>query len=685
MSRLKPEIQKDIKDCGVSVMSWIIKYYDGYIPIEKLREDTFTDTSGTSAYHIVKAFNKWGFDSEGILEHDISSNKVYYPLIAHLSLENGLEHFVVIRKVHNNTVYLMDPSIGYVKYSIERFNKVFTGHIILVYPRSKIISFKNDNKLSEMFIKIINKEKFLIIKIIISSIIWTFLLILSSYYLKIGGILLTKDNSILKYFVISFALIIILKTFFLYIRNYYINHLSNLVDVYIFPEFLRHLFSIPLYSIKSRTTGEIVTRIEELNNIKSLFSDIFVSVFLDSIMILLSIIVLYIINSKLFLTLIIIIIIYIILGIITSKIVYKKVLLSIDYQTNFNSVIVDYINMYESIKNLNIIDKILYRIEIALSKLLLNNYKFTSFFNKTNFSKDILLEGGIFIINTYGFYLIINNNLTLIDLFTFNVIISYFIDPIKNIINILPKFNYIKATYEKLREFTNIEEERLTKSKISLGGKVVFQNVSYSYNNYDFIIKDCSFTIDNGSQILLNGPSGSGKSTICKLIYHLIDSSSGEIYIDNKNIKDIDLYTLRDNILYLSQNENLFTGTIRDNILAYRDINEDQFNKVCEICFLADVIKNKKMRYDSLIEDGSNISGGERQRIVLARGLLKDSNIIILDEALSEVDSDLEGKIIKNVKKYYKDKTIIYISHKNQTNNFNQIINIGDINGLLPN
>ena len=113
--KIKPVLQQDIKDCGVSCMEWIINFYDGYIPIEKLREDTLTDKDGTSMYHIVEAFKKWGFDSYGLYEKDIDSEKLIFPLIAHVILDNNLEHFIVIKNISKNTIYIMDPSCGNIK------------------------------------------------------------------------------------------------------------------------------------------------------------------------------------------------------------------------------------------------------------------------------------------------------------------------------------------------------------------------------------------------------------------------------------------------------------------------------------------------------------------------------------------------------------------------------------------
>jgi len=684
MKNIKPVIQRDLKDCGVCSMQWIIKYYDGYISLEKLREETFTDINGTSAYHIINAFKKWGFDSSGVLAHDIKNDELKFPLIAHLILENGLEHFVVVKEIVNDTIYLMDPGVGNTKMTLTKFNKLFTGNVIIMYPRNKIIKMEKGLTICDLFSKIIKEEKFLIIKIIITSLLWTMLLIISSYYLKIGSNILNEDSNLIKYIIISFGVITILKVFVLYIREYYENHLSNLVDVYIFPEFIRHLFSLPLKSIKSRTTGEIITRVNELSSIKSLFSDIFISCFLDSIMMLISIVILYIINKTLSLILILFIIIYCILGLIVSKIMYKKVLENINYQTDFNSFLVESIDMFESIKNLNVFKIIMLKIEKKLAKYLYNNYNFTSFFNITNLFKDFILELCFFLINSVGFWNVYNNNLSIVDLFTFNIILSYCIDPVKNVINLLPKFNYIKATFSKITEFINIEEEKILAKEDILKGDIVFKNVNYSYNNYDYILKNVSLHIKEGMHVLLNGSSGCGKSTICKIIYKENIINEGKVYIDNKNINDLNINTIRNNILYISQNEKLFTGSIKENICIDRKIDDDDFFEICKICELDEIVDKKSMRYESLIEPSlNNISGGEKQRIILARGLLKNANIIILDEALSEVDNKLERKIIKNIREFFKTKTIIYISHKNQTKYFDDVINLEVNNELL--
>ena len=169
-----------------------------------MREYTYTSKFGTSAYHIIEAFKKWNFDSCGVLEHDLTKKELKFPLIAHVTLENGLEHFVVVKSIIKDTIYLMDPSVGNKKITIKDFNKIFTGHIIMTYPRSSIIKMDKGLSIGNLFLDIITKEKFLILKIIITSLLLTIFSIISSYYLKVGSSLLNQDITLIKILIIIF-------------------------------------------------------------------------------------------------------------------------------------------------------------------------------------------------------------------------------------------------------------------------------------------------------------------------------------------------------------------------------------------------------------------------------------------------------------------------------------------------
>ena len=212
---------------------------------------------------------------------------------------------------------------------------------------------------------------------------------------------------------------------------------------------------------------------------------------------------------------------------------------------------------------------------------------------------------------------------------------------------------------------------------------IEIDNVSFSYNDFNLILDDYSLVIKQNEKVMIKGQSGKGKSTLCKLLNRSLELNNGSILIGEKNINDYSLKTIRNNIIYVGQKEFLYTDTIKNNIMFYND-DLEKFDKVCKICLIDEIVEKRKFRYDfGVCNDSSNISGGEKQRIILARGLMNNFEVLILDEALSETDYEMEAKIIKNILKSYPDKTILYISHKKQDNLFERVIEIGGKNELL--
>ncbi len=672
--------QRDFKDCGVCSLASIIEYYNGYVSLEKIRLDVKASNEGTSALNIIEASKKYGFDSIGIKVNSLEDSKIRLPAIAHINLKNGMQHYVVIYKITKNKVILMDPAKGKVVKTKQEFYQEWSKVLLIFYPKSKIITFKKENNLFNIFLDILFKEKKLFVTIIIMSIFMMIFTITSSYYFQIMINSITSNYYILyiKIFVIIFGMITISKLIFTYLRNNLENHLNKNIDCLLNASFIKHIFNLPLEVISSRTSGEIITRVNELANIKNLFTDIFISCILDFLLMFASVPLLLNISKNLFLALFLCLILYLIVGLITSKLIFKKAYQNIELESEFNNTLLENINMINSIKNLNITDSRLKKIEENLTNFLYDNYLVSSFLNKEKTIKNWISEIGFFIINTWGFYLIYNNKLEITALITFNTLLGFFLNQIKNCIDNIPKYNFLKATYNKINDFLSNEQERMGKSSYLKNNNIKISNLTYSYNHIDNIFNNFNLEIERGELVLFKGHSGCGKSTLCKILDKYITDYQGNILIGDINIKDLSIKTIRKNVLYINQNENIITDTIKNNIILDRFVTEKKFFDVCKICAVDKIIENKPMRYDTGISnEGTNISGGEKQRIILARALLNNFQILILDEALSEVDYSLEEKIMKNIKNYFKNKTIICVTHKNHDNLFDKIISIG--------
>lgn len=673
--------QNDIKDCGICCLESIIKYYNGYIPLETLRLDTKTNNNGTTAYNLIKTAKKYGFNALGKKIKDIDDKDIILPAIAHITTKKGLNHFVVIYKITKNNIHIMDPSKGYKIINKNEFKKEWNNIILLFKPYKEIPLYKIKNNIKELIIEILLQEKDLIAKIFLNNITITILSIILSYHLKISiNTLETNYTNRIISITIIFLLLNILKLYYTYLKNNLSIYLNKNINLKLIPDFLSHIINLPLNVIKSRTTGEILTRIQDLNNIKNLFSEVLIHIILDILLIISSSIFLYSVNKELFFILCIISLLLVLLSIIVNPIINRKINDNIDLETEFNSNVSETIDSLESIKNLNLVSKKYSNLEDTYTMYESNTFEFSKFINILETINSSIYNIGLFIITSYSIYLITQNKLTLIELITFNSLLNYQIDPIKEILSLLPKYYHIKLSYNKISEFLNITKEEPKKETPFQNGNIVFNNISYSYNNYEDVIKNLSLSIKENTHYLVKGSSGTGKSTLFKMLNHNINDYQGNITIKDINIKDYSLTTLRQNILYVSQKEKIFSDTIYNNITLNKKIPITKLNTVLKITKVDEIINKKTLRLDTYLYDsGSNLSGGERQRIILARSILYNPKILILDESLSEIDKTTELEILSNIDKYLLNTTIIYISHSN-TNYFNNIINLENLN-----
>lgn len=671
--------QRDEKDCGVCALLSIIRHHKGNVPLEKIRLDAKTTNEGTTALNLILASQKYGFEAVGVKLNSIYDIK-QFPAIAHMNLKKGYTHYVVIEKITKDKIVIMDPAKGKVVMKVNDFICEWSNVVLLFYPKQKIIVLKNEVTIFKLFTRVMKSEKGLVKIIIFVSFLLMLLSILLGYYFQILFSSITNGYSYkyLKIIVIIFLIFTIFKIILSFYRTYLENHLNKNIDCLLNSDFLSHLYNLPLNVITSRNAGEIISRVNDLTSIKNIITEIFMSSTLDLILVVIAVPLLINISKNLFFILFLIIILYFLIGLIFSKVIFKRAYQNISYEADFNNNLIEDIKMINSIKNLNIVSPALKKLESKLTNYLYDSYLLNIVINNEKTLKSIIYEIGFFIINTYGLYLLYKNKILLINIITFNTLLSLFLDPLKNIVDNMPKYCYMKATISKINDFLSLKKEELGDIEDTYGYELRFKNLTYSYNKYENIIKNFNLIIPEGSFILLKGPSGSGKSTICNILNKYINDYDGNILLGAINIKDLSINTIRKNIIYVNQNENIFSGTIRENIVLDKKISEVDFQYICYLCKIDEIVKKRPLRFETFISpDENNLSGGERQRIILARALLNNFNILLLDEALSEVDMKLELSILKNMRKLYKDKTIIYISHKKYSKIFDNVINLG--------
>ncbi|MFV0275155.1 MAG: ATP-binding cassette domain-containing protein [Bacilli bacterium] len=260
----------------------------------------------------------------------------------------------------------------------------------------------------------------------------------------------------------------------------------------------------------------------------------------------------------------------------------------------------------------------------------------------------------------------------------------HLIDPIKHIIDFNLIYKKYDISFKRINEVYSIKNESMSdENKINknLIGNIKVNNLNFSHI-HNPILKNLNLNIKSGSKVLIKGNSGSGKSTFLKLLCKFYEVDNNKIFIDDIDLNNYSINCIRSNIRYVSQNELLFNDTIYNNISIDEEKDLEKVINICEKFDINTIYDKSNLGLNMLIEEnGFNLSGGEKQRIILARSIYKNFDILIIDEALSEIDIKLERKILKFIFKEFKDKTILIVSHRsNNSDLFNECLDFGDYN-----
>lgn len=671
--------QDELKDCGPACIATLIKYYQGNIPLEQLKDMCHTTKKGTTALDIVLTLKSIGFKAEGIKIDLKGLTKITLPCIAHITIDEIFNHYVVIYKINIKKKILIvgDPKDRIKKMTFQNFDKIWNNIIINAYPIKSIpVIYNRKDSLFVYIFKTLNCYKKSLFLILVLSSLMTLFMILLSFNLQymIDGITNLKS---LEYFTIGFSFflfIVLIKISCDFLRNKTLIYLNNKIDASLTNNVFKNIICLPYHYYHNKTTGEIVSRINELGKVKQLISKVSLSLFLDLPLTFLSLLVLFYLNFTLTLIALIIVLCYLLL-IIWFKPKHEKYINDLQNENaEISTYMIENIRAFKTVKGLNIENNVNTGFNQKYSKLIKTNFKFENYANGEYFFKELINNIGTLTVISLGTILVLNQELTLGQLMSFNTLLMYFLLPLRNIVDLDTDIREAKNALKKVNNLL-VDLKNKTSDKRITKGEISFNKLSFSFNKRDMILKDINFNIKAGSKNLLIGKSGSGKSTLCMLLMKFYPVPNNQVYLDKL---DINKYgDVREDIVYISQNELLFTDTIYNNIALGREFDNDEFMKVVKLCEVDQII-DKNIGYNELIEEnGFNLSGGEKQKIVLARALMKKFSILIIDEGLNQMDFDLEKRILEKIFKTYSDKTIIVISHR-LTNKklFEQIIEL---------
>lgn len=672
--------QHDATDCAAACLAMVCLHYKKETTITKLRDMMGTDLKGTNLIGLSNCAAKLGFVSRAVrVDKEGFLSDYTLPAIANIITKEGLSHFVVVFKITKKHVIIGDPAKDLEKYEIDEFYKNFTGNLLILKPNEAFTAGKEQGgKMFSRYVKLLLPQKKLFVYAIIASVLLTILGILSSLFNNIiyDEILPYQQKNVLKVMLAVFLGVTVTQTLVSFVRQWILIHLSIKIDIPLMLGYFEHIYKLPMKFFETRKTGDITTRFSDAFTIKDVFTNIALSLVMDISMALISGIILFQMNPKLFAIILFMTVVSILLVFIFRQ-PYKKINEEQMQQTSvLNSEIIEGLRAVETIKGNANEEAELECIEQEYIKSLRISYKEGMLSNIQGSISSLISGIGNMVLLYVGISQVINGNLTLGSYMAFMTLAGYFMDPIGNLVNLQLSIQEANISMKRLSEILDYERETGMEEDEGLSqtyqeftgveGDICLSHVTFRYGNRKPALKDVSFTIPKGKKVALVGASGSGKSTIAKLLLKYYEVEDGEITIDGVDIAEYANDSLRRGISYVPQNIELFSKSIYENIrVSKQTASLEEVKEAAKAADAHDFIKRLPMQYYTYLEEaGNGLSGGEKQRIALARAFLKENEFYIMDESTSSLDFATENIIFDMIYNKFKKKTMLIIAHR---------------------
>lgn len=665
--------QRDITDCGAACLASVSAFYKLKMPVARIRQLASTDQKGTNVLGLIEAANKLGFEAKGVKGNLDSLSKIPLPAIAHVVVKNQLQHYVVIYKVTDKYIEIMDPGDGKMhRKTIAEFIGEWTGVLVLLLPDE---SFKQGNEKVDnksRFWSLIKPHKSIVIQALFGALIYTILGLSTSIFVQkiTDHVLVDGNRNLLNLMSLMMVAILALQLFIGTAKTIFTIRTGQQIDARLILGYYKHLLKLPQQFFDTMRVGEIISRVNDAVKIRAFINDVSINLVVNGFIVAFSFLVMFSYYWKLALMMLAVIPLYLLIYFISNKLNKKMQRKLMEQSAELESQLVEGLNNVATIKRFGLERFTNERTETHFIGLLRTIYKsgLNSIFSGT--STEIIARMLTIVLLWVGAGYVLDGEITPGELFSFYTLIGYFTGPATSLIGANKAIQDAIIASDRLFEIMDLEIEQnsstifLTKELV---GDIRFEHVAFRYGSRVNVFEDLNLEIKAGSFTAIVGESGSGKSTLMSLLQNIYPIQSGNIFIGINAIKYLNNNSLRSLLSVVPQKIDLFAGNVIDNI-AVGDYEPDM-QRIINICsqlgIMAFIEELPEGFQTYLGENGASLSGGQKQRIAIARALYRNPEILILDEATSSLDSASEQYVQRTIDLLRKqNKTIIIIAHR---------------------
>ncbi|WP_378950525.1 peptidase domain-containing ABC transporter [Pelosinus sp. sgz500959] len=639
---------------------------------QQLQRAYSMDDKGIDQFSLMRAAKELGLKSR--LLQRLPERFAKLPLPAMFLLKNN--NWVVVLRSDGQTVFMVDPYYpNVIGVPLDKFFSEWSGQVLLVAKRFVIQEKVRKFGLS-WFFPIIIQYKSLFGQVLFLSLILQLIGLLSPVFTKviIDEVLVHRSVNTLNMLMIGMIVVNVFQTVLGGVRSYLFSYTTNKIDVVLSAKIFRHISNLPIKYFETWQVGDVVSRVRELEQVRSFITGSALTVVLDVVFATIYIAVLFSYNSILTIITLGVVLLFVILNLVVTPI--YKTLLNRLFQigSESQSFLIESITGIQTVKTLAVEAAFIQRWEQMLSRLIKTAFTVANVSNVAGNIGGFIQQAFNLCLLWIGARTVLEGNLSMGELIAFQMMAGQVIGPILRLVNLWQSFQKTMVSVDRLGDILNdVTEPAFNPNRTTLPaieGSIVLDRVTFRYKpDGREILRQVSLDIPAGARVGVVGRSGSGKSTLTKLIQRLYVPESGRVLIDGVDLAQIEPAWLRRQIGVVLQDNFLFNGSVRDNIATAKpNATQEEILHVAQIAGAHEFIMELAEGYDTAVgERGTSLSGGQRQRIAIARALLPNPSILIFDEATSALDYESEKIIMDNLDQIANGRTMIMIAHRLST------------------
>ncbi len=671
-------IQLEALECGAAALDMILAYYQKWIPLEQVRLDCGVSRDGSKAVNLLKAARHYGLEAKGYrYEPQTLKEKGRFPCIIHWNFN----HFVVLCGFKKDKAVINDPARGRIEVPMDEFDRSFTGICLFFEPSPEFKPSGKRKSMAKSARKKLQGTGEALTLVIITTVITSLIGIIKPGFSQVFAdrLLTGKNPNWFVPFLVLLTILAVIEICMVWINTVYAAHASGKIATLSNVNYMWHVFRLPMDFFSQRLVADIVRRKNQNTEIAETLVNSLAPLAIQIAMLLFYLFIM--IRYSWILTLVGVLSIFINMAVslyISNKRIDVMRLLARD-KVRLTSTSSSGLSMIETIKAAGAENGFFSKwagIQASVSRSEAQKVKV----NRTiGIVPEVLSTFTTIVVLMGGVWLCMRGDWTVGMITAFTGFLSALFSPANEIIEALQSFQELRINMERVEDVMQYpidilcqdpdpavvnEEEELNK----LGGKIEVKNVTFGYFPLDKpLIENFSMSLEPGQRVALVGPSGCGKSTLSKLISGLYQPWSGEILFDGKPLKDINRNVFTGSVSVVDQDIILFEDTIANNIKLWDKSIED-FEMILaarDAKIHEDIIQREKGYNHVLLEGGRDFSGGQCQRLEIARVLAQDPTIIVMDEATSALDAKTEEEVINSI--VARGITCIIVAHRLST------------------